>query len=230
MKGKLLLIEDDQDLGQEVKNYLNAVGFTTQWVPSSFGALEYCKANDYDLLLVDIHLPGKDGFELIESIRKIKPHLHFLFLTARNQKTSRLKGLKLGAADYITKPFDVEELAWRIHNILNRYQGSTRDELKVCDVYLRNNTMELVIDDSKVYKLTAREFELWKYLLEHVEQVLKREDILISVWGDNDYFLGRSLDVFISRIRKILQHSQFLTLETVFKVGFILKQKSGHIR
>lgn len=226
MKGKLLLIEDDQDLGQEVKNYLNAAGFTTQLVPSSFGAIEYCKSDDYDLLLVDIHLPGKDGFELVESIRKIKPHLHFLFLTARNQKMSRLKGLKLGAEDYITKPFDIEELAWRIHNILNRQERSVRNESEVCDIYLSYKTMELVVAENKKFKLTAREFELWKYLLEHVGQVLKREDILMSVWGDNDYFLGRSLDVFISRIRKILQYSQLLSLETVFKVGFILKQKT----
>ncbi|PRD49101.1 response regulator transcription factor [Sphingobacterium haloxyli] len=227
MKGKLLLIEDNQDLGQEVKNYLNAVGFTTRLVPSSFGAIESCKAEDFDLLIIDIQLPGMDGFELIEDIRKIKSSVDFLFLTARNQRQTRLRGLKLGAADYITKPFDAEELVWRIHNILNRNSGeATRGELRLGDVVLDRNTMRLTIGGQKQYRLTTREFELWEFLLAHENTVLKRSDILIEIWGNDDYFLGRSLDVFISRIRKILRFSESVELETVFKVGFIMKARS----
>lgn len=225
MEGKILLIEDDQDLGHEVKNYLNATGFTTELVPSSFGAIAYCREQDFDLLLIDIQLPGMDGFQLLESIRKIKPGVNFLFLTARNQKQSRLKGLRMGAADYITKPFDVEELVWRIHNILNRNNGASHEKIHLGDVTLECNIMRLTIGNRKMYKLTKREFELWKFLLEHENVILKRADILTQIWGSDDYFLGRSLDVFISRIRKILQHSQDIKLETVFKVGFILKKE-----
>ncbi|PRD54351.1 response regulator transcription factor [Sphingobacterium gobiense] len=227
MKGKLLLIEDNQDLGQEVKNYLNAVGFTTRLVPSSFGAIESCKAEDFDLLIVDIQLPGMDGFELIENIRRIKSSVDFLFLTARSQRQTRLRGLKLGAADYITKPFDAEELVWRIHNILNRNSGDAKhEELRLGDVTLNRNTMRLTIGAQKQYRLTTREFELWEFLLAHENTVLKRSDILTQIWGNDDYFLGRSLDVFISRIRKILRFSESVELETVFKVGFIMKARS----
>ncbi|MFD2895205.1 response regulator transcription factor [Sphingobacterium arenae] len=226
MNGKLLLIEDDQDLGQEVKNYLNAVGFTTKLVPSAFGATESCKEEEFDLLIVDVQLPGMDGFELIEVVRKIRPTTAFLFLTARNQRQSRLRGLKLGAADYITKPFDAEELVWRIHNILKRNNGEiVHQKLGFGDVMLDCNTMRLTIGKQKEYKLTTREFELWKFLLAQENKVLKRSDILLHIWGKDDYFLGRSLDVFISRIRKILRFSGNVELETVFKVGFIMKEK-----
>ena len=226
MNGRLLLVEDDQDLGQEVKNYLNAVGFTTTLVPSAFGAIESCKESDFDLLIVDVQLPGMDGFELIEVIRTIRPCSTFLFLTARNQRQSRLRGLKLGAADYITKPFDAEELVWRIHNILKRNDGEVISQTLIFgDVRLDCDTMRLTIGKQKEYRLTTREFELWKFLLSHENKVLKRADILLHIWGSDDYFLGRSLDVFISRIRKILRFSENVELETVFKVGFILKEK-----
>lgn len=227
MEGKLLLIEDNRDLGQEIRNYLQAEGFDVTLVPSAFGATELCRINTYDLLIVDIQLPGEDGFKLIEKLRTQKEDARFIFLTARNSKESKLKGLKLGAEDYITKPFDIEELAWRINNILHRNSNFTKTKISVEDVELDTVSMELVIAHTKPHKLTVREYELWKYILDNKNNILKREDILTNVWGSNDYFLGRSLDVFISRIRKLLQHSKKLQLDTVFRVGFILKEKDS---
>lgn len=223
MEGKILLIEDDADLGIEVQWYLERRGFNVQLVDDGDKALLLSKKQNFDLLLVDVQLPSFDGFELVKRIMVLKPEFRFLFLTARITKESCIAGLKLGAEDYVTKPFDTEELLWRMNNILARGKEKRMEELQIADVVLFCSTMEVRVNDGKTLRLTAREFEVWKYLLQNLDRVLTREEILNKLWGESDYFMGRSLDVFISRIRKVLLNSNQLKIETIYKVGFITR-------
>ncbi|QBQ40171.1 response regulator transcription factor [Sphingobacterium psychroaquaticum] len=223
MKGTILLIEDDLDLGKQTQMFLESSGFNVAHAMDGRSAVHFFDNQKFDLLVVDIQMPDADGFDLVSSFLDRFPDQRFLFLTARNTRESKLKGLQLGGDDYITKPFDVEELSWRIHNILNRAAAADTTSLSVADVRLDMALMEVSFDRGHRLTLTSREYDLWKYFLTHPNTVLKREEILLDVWGENDYFLGRSLDVYIARMRKQLQFSSYLTLNTVFKVGFVLK-------
>ena len=167
-------------------------------------------------------MPVMDGFTLATKVRSLDPEIPIIFLTAKNQKADKLKGLKIGADDYITKPFEVEELVLRIHNILKRSGKKEIESIKLGHLEIKFNEL-LIKDPENEHQLTQREGELLKYLLENKNKVLKREEILSELWGQNDYFMGRSMDVFISRIRKYLQTEDSVKLDTVRGVGFILK-------
>ncbi|MGJ1418403.1 response regulator transcription factor [Sphingobacterium spiritivorum] len=223
MKGKILIIEDDIDLGLVTQQYLQTSGFETLLATSSREAEELCQKQIFDLLIVDVQLPDDTGFDLVRQLLETQPEQRFIFLTARNTKESKIYGLKLGGDDYITKPFDIEELSWRIHNIINRQQVRRSADLAIGDIRIIQDQMMLIFENNYEVKLTEREFAVWKYFALNPNRVLKREDILLAVWGENDYFLGRSLDVFVSRIRKLLSHSANVQLETVYKVGFIFR-------
>ncbi|WP_312365162.1 response regulator transcription factor [Sphingobacterium sp.] len=223
MEGRILLIEDDSDLGSELEWLLKRSGFQVDWVYDGMGALEICQHINFDLLLVDIQLPSINGFEVVRQLKLLYKDVRFLFLTARNTKESCIQGLKLGADDYIVKPFDTEELIWRMNNILARGHSRKISVLEVGDVLLNKATMELRVGQQAAQRLTRREFEVWKFILENTERILSREEMLNTLWGENDYFMGRSLDVFISKIRKMLLKSKKLRLETVYKVGFIMR-------
>jgi len=190
------------------------------------------KAN-YQIALIDIAMPEMDGFQLADNIVRSGLKLPFLFLTARNERSDRLRGLKLGADDYICKPFDIDELILRIRNIIKRNavgatggnsgagQSTTAGSaIRIEDVLFEKGSLKLTIG-KKVIVLTPREAELLDFLLTHENRVLKREDILSQLWGVNNYFLGRSLDVFISRLRKHLSPSRCISIENVYGVGFM---------
>jgi DNA-binding response OmpR family regulator len=167
-------------------------------------------------------MPVMDGFTLAGEIRSLDAAMPVVFLTAKNQKEDRLRGLKIGADDYITKPFEAEELVLRLHNILKRSGKEELETARIGKLNIRFN--ELLIQDSEnTYNLTPREAELLRYLIDHQNKVLKREQILEELWGQNDYFLGRSMDVFISRLRKYLHSESSVSLETKRGVGFIFK-------
>ncbi len=146
-----------------------------------------------------------------------------IFLTAKSLKEDIVKGLKIGADDYITKPFDPEVLILRINNILKRVYSSANDEYKVSQTILKYNTLELICPDSKV-KLTLKEAQLLKYFIINKNKILAREDILTEIWGEDDYFLGRSMDVFISRLRKYVNNDKHIDIRTVRGTGFILEE------
>jgi DNA-binding response OmpR family regulator len=178
-----------------------------------------------DLCILDVMMPVMDGFALAAEIRALDPGMPVVFLTAKNQKEDRLKGLKIGADDYITKPFEAEELVLRIRNILRRTGKEQPQEMSLGCLQVRFS--ELVIEDGEqTYNMTPREAELLKYLSDHRNELLKREAILEDLWGQNDYFLGRSMDVFISRIRKYIQAEPSVSLETKRGVGFIFRVDS----
>ena len=221
----LLLVEDDIDLQKVLAQYLELSGFRVYTANHGKHGLDQFQKFHVDLCILDVMMPVMDGFALAGEIRKMDPAMPIVFLTAKNQKEDRLAGLKIGADDYITKPFEAEELVLRLNNILKR---AGRSHATSADLgCLKINFKELVIHDGRhTYNLTPRESELLSYLIENQNALVKREQILKELWGQNDYFLGRSMDVFISRLRKYLQAEERVSLETKRGVGFILKVRS----
>jgi DNA-binding response OmpR family regulator len=229
MKPNILLVEDEGDLGNVIKQYLEISDFAVTWFQNSVQALEYVRnhLDKYHIVLLDVSMPEVDGFTLAQSIVKIRPDMPFLFLTARNERSDKLYGLKIGADDYITKPFDIDELVLRIRNIIKRKfvavgQHPAKNYTERGDVRFYKDSLRLTIGTNES-TLTPREAELLEFLFQHENKVLRREEILVQLWGDNDYFLGRSLDVFVSRLRKHLGKSGFVSIENVYGVGFIFK-------
>ena len=222
----LLLVEDDIDLQKILAQYLELSGFTVRTANHGKHGLEVFHKFHIDLCILDVMMPVMDGFTLAREIRSLDPRMPVVFLTAKNQKEDRLRGLKIGADDYITKPFEAEELVLRIHNILRRSGKEGLESVNVGCLQISFN--DLVIDDgNQRYNLTPREAELLKYLFEHKNTILKREQILKELWGQDDYFLGRSMDVFMSRLRKYLQSEPSINLETKWGVGFIFRTGSS---
>ncbi|MCL3778981.1 response regulator transcription factor [Prolixibacteraceae bacterium JC049] len=218
---KILLAEDDIDLGNVLSQFLEISGFEVLLARDGKEGLELFNHNKVDICILDVMMPEMDGFTLGKHIRKQNETVPFIFLTARNQKDDILTGLKLGADDYITKPFEVEELVLRIQNILKRSQKSEPENLELHSICLLFDEFKLKTPSGE-YRLTQKEAELLRYLILNKNKVLKREQILTELWGENDYFLGRSMDVFISRIRKYLKDDSSLVLDTIRGVGYIL--------
>ena len=230
MQTKILLVEDEIDLGNVVKQYLEIMDFEVVRMYNGKEALEHLKTtkNIYQILLIDVSMPEMDGFELAVNIVKMNKDIPFLFLTARNEKIDRLRGLKIGADDYIIKPFDIDELVLRIRNIIKRIskpEPLQRALITRGDVRFLKDSLQLFIQDQKEITLTPRESELLDFLFKNENIILKREDILNQLWGEDDYFLGRSLDVFISRLRKYLVKSSCISINNVYGVGFVFNVK-----
>jgi DNA-binding response OmpR family regulator len=224
----ILLVEDDIDLQKVLAQYLELSGFTVNTAHHGKHALEVFHKHHTDLCVLDVMMPVMDGFTLAGEIRALDPHMPIVFLTAKNQKEDRLKGLKIGADDYITKPFEAEELVLRLHNILRRAGKEAEvhtEPVQLGKLLIKFNEL-LIQEEGNEYNLTPRESELLRYLMDHPNTVLTREQILEELWGKNDYFLGRSMDVFISRLRKYLQSEPSVSLETKRGVGFIFKISS----
>lgn len=219
------MVEDDIDLQKVLAQYLELSGFQVYTANHGEHGLRIFKEHHVDLCILDVMMPVMDGFELAAEIRKLDREMPVVFLTAKNQKEDRLRGLKIGADDYITKPFEAEELVLRLNNILKRAGKADTESIKMgC---LNIHFGELVIKDgTHSFNMTPRESDLLKYLIENQNTVVKRERILEDLWGQNDYFLGRSMDVFISRLRKYLQAEPSVLLETKRGVGFMLKVSS----
>jgi len=177
----------------------------------------------FDICVLDVMMPEMDGFTLAVKIKEIHPETPIIFLTAKSLKDDIIRGLKIGADDYITKPFDPEVLILRINNILKRAYSSSNDEFKVSKTILKYNTLELISGDIKE-KLTLKEAQLLKYFIINKNKILAREDILTEIWGEDDYFLGRSMDVFISRLRKYVSEDKNIDIRTVRGTGFILEE------
>ncbi len=232
MKQNILFVEDEQDLGHVVTGYLQLMDFHVEWHKTAEDAYQVFRksADHFSILVIDVQLPGENGFDLAQRILKHSPTTPFLFLTARNEKKDRLHGLKLGADDYITKPFDIDELVLRIRNIIRRNSSNPApaENITVGDITLQKDMLKLSIKHTqKNISLTPREAQLLEFLFFNKNRILKREEILLKIWGENDYFAGRSLDVFISRLRKQLANSTVAKIENVYGIGFIFKIEEG---
>ena len=221
MKTKILLVEDDSDFGLILKHYLELSDFEVVWFQNPADVLEILKSDFcFNIGILDIMMPNIDGFSLAKIILKEKPDFPLLFLSAKNQKIDRLTGLKIGADDYIARPCDPEELILRIKNILKRVISPTLEtNFKIGEYTLDSEKLLLTHPNEKV-RLTIREKDLLFYLLRQNKQTIKRDDILDNLWETNDYFTGRSLDVFISRIRKYFRHDEQIKIQSIRGVGF----------
>ncbi len=220
---KVLIAEDDRDFGNILTQYVTISGFDVTLGRNGQEAWELFGKVNPDLCVLDVMMPEMDGFTLAEKIKDAQPDIPVIFLTAKSLKEDIVRGLKIGADDYITKPFDPEVLILRINNILKRAYSSSNDEYKISDTVLNYNTLELESGGVKE-KLTLKEAQLLKFLIVNKNKVLAREDILTEIWGEDDYFLGRSMDVFISRLRKYIGEDKNIDIRTVRGTGFILEE------
>jgi DNA-binding response OmpR family regulator len=178
--------------------------------------------NQFDIVVTDIMMPEMDGFELAKEIRKRNQEIPIIFLSAKTMKEDRIKGLKLGADDYLVKPYSIEELILKIEVFLHRSKKNTEKVVKLYQFanFIFEPENYLIKNETTKTTLTEREAQLLKLFLDNPNTVLKREKILIELWGSDDYFLGRSLDVFISRLRKIIKETPNLAIENIPRVGF----------
>jgi DNA-binding response OmpR family regulator len=220
---KVLIAEDDRDFGNILTQYVSISGFDVTLGRDGNEAWELFKMEKPDICVLDVMMPEMDGFSLAEKIKEAHPDIPVIFLTAKSLKEDIVRGLKIGADDYITKPFDPEVLILRINNILKRAYSSSNEEFKISNTVLKYNSLELTSGKSKE-KLTLKEAQLLKYLIINKNKVLAREDILTEIWGEDDYFLGRSMDVFISRLRKYVSEDKNIDIRTVRGMGFILEE------
>lgn len=220
MGNKILLVEDDPDLGLVLKQYLESSDFEVKWYTHPNVLLDDTEAlKNNQLAILDVMLPEMDGFTLAKTIRK-QYEIPFLFLTAKGQSIDRILGLKLGADDYITKPCEPEELLLRIHNILKRQLGTTPNKTVNLGAYSFNPALYQLSFNDAVIQLTEKEAELLSLFLNHNHQIVNRKDILEKLWGKDDYFLGRSLDVFMTRLRKYFQHDSRISFDSIRGIGF----------
>ena len=220
----ILYVEDDEVLSFVTKDNLELQGFKIHHFSSGTEGLNSFKKRNYDLCILDVMLPKMDGFTLAKEIRSRDSAVPILFLTAKSLKEDKIYGLKLGADDYITKPYSIEELILKIKIFLRRknvMHSKIPYASKIGNYSFDPKNLKLNID-SKERNLTSRESELLKLLIENKNNVIERSVILQKIWGEDDYFLGRSLDVFISRLRKYLKDDPNIKIENVHSVGFRL--------
>jgi DNA-binding response OmpR family regulator len=221
-KNKILLVEDDIDLGNVLKQYIEFSEFEVVIGRNAKEGRELFRGGDIDLCVLDVMMPGLDGFSLAKEIKKMNKDVPFIFLTARTNKADRMFGLKLGADDYICKPFEADELLLRIKNILQRTKR-IKSPVASIGTYEFNPENYMLTRKGKQKQLTEKEARLLELLLENKNKVIPRSLILEKLWGKDDYFLGRSMDVFISRLRKYLQEDDSVSVENIRGIGFILK-------
>lgn len=227
-KRKLLLVEDDENLGFVVKDFLEQKGYAVDWAKDGRDGLKYAIENSFDVAILDVMLPKLGGFELAEEIIESRPELPFLFLTAKSLINDKVRGLQLGR-DYLTKPFEFEELKLRIDNILSLpyqlKQVPSETEFYIGKYHFDCINQYLSLGDI-TQKLTKKEVDLLTLLCVHKNDVLSRTQALKSIWGNDDYFNGRSMDVFISRLRKYLKDDPNIQIINIHGIGFKLAIKN----
>ncbi|MBX2923081.1 MAG: response regulator transcription factor [Chitinophagaceae bacterium] len=221
-KAKVLLAEDDLSLGYVIKDNLEQDGYQVALCPDGEQALNSFQKEEFDIVLLDVMMPNKDGFTVAKKIRQKSDIIPILFLTARSLEDDRLKGFTTGGDDYITKPFSMKELMKRMEVFLRRTKKLHSDSVQEYAIgKLRFSYTDLKIyNGEETSSLTQKEAELLKFLCEHRNHILKREEVLLNVWGKDDYFLGRSMDVFITKLRKHFKADPAINLETIHGVGF----------
>ena len=227
----ILLVEDDLNLGLLLMDYLETEGLRVSWKRDALSALQQVQRQSFDLAILDVMMPGMDGFSLARNLREQFPRLPFLFLTARLLKEDKLKGYALGAEDYLTKPFDEAELLCKIQVILRRSAAAAEAPAEPAVLQIGRYSFDFSRQElrfgQQAVRLTEKENEVLYLLCQHQNRILRREEAVAKIYGKYDYFLGRSFDVFISRLRKVLREDPQVSIDNVFRVGFILNVKSA---
>lgn len=224
MSTKILLVEDEKNFGMVLRDYLSMNGFEVTLCENGELGLENFKANKFDLCIVDVMMPKKDGFTLASEIKELNKNVPFIFLTARGMRDDMIKGYKLGADDYITKPFDSEVLLLKLKAILNRNSADNSDTfLHEIGKFSFNAKLRILKSEkNKEEKLSPKEAALLNLLCQHKNDVLPREKALKQIWNDDSYFTGRSMDVYIVKLRKYLASDSNLEINNLHGNGYSL--------
>lgn len=223
-KVRLLLCEDDENLGMLLREYLQAKGFAVELCPDGEAGYKSFIENKYDICVLDVMMPKKDGFALAQDIRSVNAEIPIIFLTAKTLKDDILEGFKIGADDYITKPFSMEELVLRIEAILRRVRGKKTKECSEYRIgkFIFDTQKQLLISENGQTKLTTKENELLALLCSHTNEILQREYALKTIWIDDNYFNARSMDVYITKLRKHLRDDPQIEIINVHGKGYKL--------
>lgn len=230
-KLKILLVEDDFNLGFVIQDQLKSEGYDVNLCSDGVDGLKKFNEELFHMCILDVMMPKKDGFTLAKDIRKINVDIPILFLTAKNQTEDKIEGFKSGGDDYLTKPFSTEEFLLRIKAILKRVNLidgqaiETRFELGT--IVFDSENFKLIYPNGKEKKLTKKETKILHLLVQNINKVLTRDIVLNAVWGQDDYFVGRSLDVFITKLRKYLKPDESVSINNIHGVGFKLEVGSG---
>lgn len=221
-KTRVLIAEDDLQLGFIIKDNLEEEGFEVINCPDGEVAWEQFQKKQPDLCLLDVNMPNRDGFSLARKIRQKNDVVPIIFLTAKSMEEDKLKGFETGADDYITKPFSMKELLSRMHVFIRRNKmllPQVAKEYAIGKLRFLPDEMKIINGEEEI-QLTLREAKLLEFFCLHPNKVMRREEILTHIWGKNDYFLGRSMDVFITRLRKYLKAEPLVNLETIHQTGY----------
>lgn len=224
IKNRILLAEDDENLGSLLQEYLQAKNYEADWVTNGEKAFRHFEQFHYDLCLLDVMMPIKDGFTLASEIRILNREIPIIFLTAKSMKEDVLEGFSLGADDYLTKPFSMEELLFRIEAILRRTKGARSGETNVWKVgsFTFDANKQKLTGTGTEQKLTTKESELLSLLCNNINQVLERNFTLKAIWIDDNYFNARSMDVYITKLRKYLKADPNVQIINVHGKGYKL--------
>ena len=223
-KMKILLCEDDENLGMLLREYLQAKGYDTELCPDGEAGYKAFTQNKYDLCVLDVMMPKKDGFSLARDIRQISEETPIIFLTAKTLKDDILEGFRLGADDYLTKPFSMEELTFRIEAILRRVRGKRSKESNIYKIgrFTFDTQKQILSIGDKQTKLTTKESELLGLLCAHANEILQRDFALKTIWIDDNYFNARSMDVYITKLRKHLKEDDSIEIINIHGKGYKL--------
>ncbi|MDE5793935.1 MAG: response regulator transcription factor [Muribaculaceae bacterium] len=223
-KIKILLCEDDENLGMLLREFLQAKGFNADLFPDGEKGYKAFLKGKYDLCVLDVMMPKKDGFTLAQEIRNVNGEVPIVFLTAKNLKDDVLEGFKIGADDYITKPFSMEELVVRIDAILRRVKGKKEREVTLFRIgkFTFDTQKQVLVSGDSTQKLTTKESELLALLCSHVNDILERNYALKTIWVDDNYFNARSMDVYITKLRKLLKGDPSIEIINIHGKGYKL--------
>jgi len=225
MQTRIFFVEDDLSFGAVLKSYLEINSYKVKWVNDGKFALEQFKEGEYDLCILDIMLPNIDGFTIGREIKLMSPDIPIIFLTAKSLKEDIISGYKTGADDYITKPFDTDVLLCKIEAVMKRSSGNSMNsdsELYQVGKFTFNPALRTITKDSSVMHLSPKESELLRILIKHKDRLLPREVALKAIWGEEGYFTARSMDVYITKLRKYLKDDPSIEIKNIHGSGFIM--------
>ncbi|MEJ5264673.1 MAG: response regulator transcription factor [Bacteroidales bacterium] len=224
VKTRVLLAEDDENLGNLLKEYLKARNFEAELCTDGEKAMKNLQRNKYDICILDVMMPNMDGFTVAKEIRRLNNDIPIIFLTAKSMKDDVLEGFASGADDYLTKPFSMEELIFRIEAILRRTQNKNIQEQKIFQLagYIFDSEKQTLTYNDRVQKLTTKESDLLKLLCLHKNSILERNFALKAIWSDDNYYNARSMDVYITKLRKYLKEEPAIQILNIHGKGFKL--------
>lgn len=227
----ILLAEDDPNFGIVLKDYLELHDYQVTLCPDGIKAIAAFRKGKYDLCILDVMMPGKDGFTLAREIKKLDEDMPLIFLTAKTMKEDMLEGFRIGADDYITKPFDSEVLLYKIKAIMHRKGATTADKPEVTDYtigqYRFQYKLRLLHHNGEINKLSPKEAELLRLLCQHLNDVMPREEALLRIWHEDSYFTARSMDVYIAKLRKYLREDPSVEIINIHGQGYRLCAQNG---